>query len=43
MVDAKNEQARNFYERYGFVGLAETSDRLFLPMKTAEKLLKSTN
>jgi GNAT superfamily N-acetyltransferase len=41
LVDAKNDQAREFYQRYGFVEIAQTSNRMFLPMKTVEKLLKS--
>ena len=43
LVDAKNEQAREFYERYGFVEIEDISNRMFLPMKTIEKLLKSTH
>ena len=39
VVDVKNEQARKFYQRYGFVDIAEISNRMFLPMDTDEKLL----
>jgi GNAT superfamily N-acetyltransferase len=34
VVDAKDEAARRFYERYGFVGLASAGNRLLLPMAT---------
>lgn len=40
LVDAKNEQARAFYARYGFSQVAQTANRMFLPMKTVEKLLQ---
>jgi predicted GNAT family N-acyltransferase len=36
VVDAKNEQVVRFYEKYGFLKLS--GHRLFLPMKTVEKL-----
>jgi ribosomal protein S18 acetylase RimI-like enzyme len=32
VVDAKNDDARSFYERYGFRPLASDEDRLFIPM-----------
>jgi ribosomal protein S18 acetylase RimI-like enzyme len=38
VVEAKDDQARRFYERYGFVRLPETPSRLFLPMKTIAAL-----
>lgn len=38
VVDAKNERARMFYERYGFQAFASASRRLFLPLETVEKL-----
>lgn len=38
LVDAKDDAARKFYERYGFLALPNVPDRLFLPMKTIEKL-----
>ena len=38
VVDAKNDAARTFYERYGFLGFASTPHRLFLPLTTFEKL-----
>ena len=37
-VDAKNERARRFYERYGFRAFASLPNRLFLPLQTFEKL-----
>jgi GNAT superfamily N-acetyltransferase len=42
LVDVKNEQAREFYARYGFVPVAQTANRMFLPMKTVEQLLTSS-
>ena len=38
IVDAKNEGARAFYERYGFRAFAGEPRRLFLPLETFEKL-----
>ena len=38
VVDAKNERARAFYERYGFRALAGVPGRLFLPLETFRKL-----
>jgi GNAT superfamily N-acetyltransferase len=38
IVDAKHEQAKAFYERYGFHSFATTQRRLFLPLETFEKL-----
>jgi predicted GNAT family N-acyltransferase len=37
-VDAKDENARNFYLRYGFIPLPSQANRLFYPVKTIEKL-----
>ena len=39
IVDAKNDAARAFYERYGFRRLADQPYRLYLPMATAAELL----
>jgi len=33
-VDAKNQAARTFYEKYGFAGLGGQSSQLFLPLET---------
>ncbi len=38
VVDALDDAARGFYERYGFQELIEHQSRLFLPMKTIEQL-----
>ena len=37
VVDAKNEEARAFYERFGFIRLA--GKRLFYPLTAIERLL----
>lgn len=34
VVDAINEQAESFYERYGFARLAHGGSRLFLPLRS---------
>ena len=41
LVDAKNENARQFYAKYGFQAVALDSRRMFLPMKTVAKLLET--
>lgn len=38
-VDAKDEKAKRFYEAFGFTAFQDTSQRLYLPMKTIEKLI----
>ena len=38
VVDAKDESARSFYERYQFIRLLNYPNRLFLPMVTIAKL-----
>lgn len=38
IVDAKDDNARSFYERYGFRRLPEREYRLFLLLKTFEEL-----
>ena len=38
VVDAKNERARAFYERYGFRAFTGVPRRLFLPLETFRKL-----
>jgi GNAT superfamily N-acetyltransferase len=40
VVDAKDENARKFYERYHFTRFSPTSGRMFLFRKTIETLLK---
>lgn len=42
IVDAKDESARRFYEHFEFLSLPGAWNRLFLPMKTVEKLLIDT-
>ena len=38
VVDAKDESALSFYERYGFVSFTDQATKLFLPMVTIERL-----
>ena len=38
VVDSKGEAAMRFYEKFGFISLPKLTDRMFLPMQTAEKL-----
>jgi ribosomal protein S18 acetylase RimI-like enzyme len=38
IVDAKNDRAKAFYERYGFRSFVTAPRRLFLPLETFEKL-----
>ena len=42
IVDAKANQARGFYERYGFQRFADDPYRLFLPMADAERVARIT-
>lgn len=35
VVDAMNDRAKTFYERYGFVAFLDIPDRLYLPLDTA--------
>jgi ribosomal protein S18 acetylase RimI-like enzyme len=37
VVDAINDQAAAFYEKYGFTKFPSRPDRLFLPIETAKK------
>jgi len=41
IVEAKNNQARGFYEHFGFKGLPGLRHKLFLSMKTAVSLFES--
>ena len=41
VVDAKDDVAIAFYRHHGFIPCTDTPDTLFLPLKTAEKLLPS--
>lgn len=38
VTDAKDERAKNFYKKYGFVELPDHPNRLFLSMKTIEQI-----
>jgi len=38
-VDAKDEEARHYYERFGFVSLPSNELELFLPAKTIQEAL----
>lgn len=40
VVDAKNDQARSFYEHYQFTCFPDYSHRLFLMMEIIAKLMK---
>ena len=39
IVDALNDNAKRFYEHYGFTTLPGQKSRLYIPMKTVEKSL----
>ena len=43
IVDAKNEEAKRFYEKYDFLSLKDMPLRLFIPMKGLEQKLKTSN
>jgi predicted GNAT family N-acyltransferase len=38
VVDAKDDPAKTFYKKYGFLELPDHLNRLFLPMKTVEQM-----
>jgi len=38
-VDAKHEQAKVYYEQFGFISLPEQLDNLFLPLSTLSSLV----
>lgn len=40
-VDAKDESARAFYDRFGFISLPENKLEMFLPIKTIRDFLES--
>jgi L-amino acid N-acyltransferase YncA len=40
VVDAKDEHAGNFYLKYGFSHILDVNNRLFLPMKTIERIFQ---
>lgn len=37
-VDAKDEEAKAYYQRYGFVSLSDTPLEMFLPLETVKQL-----
>jgi ribosomal protein S18 acetylase RimI-like enzyme len=41
VVDPKNEAARTFYAKYGFLSFHGERKRMYLPMKTVEELFPS--
>lgn len=42
VVDAKNDSARAFYERYGFLRFPDSSMRLFIPIETLRRAVGQT-
>ena len=40
VVDAKNDDARAFYERYGFLRFPDSPSRLFIPIETLRRTAK---
>ncbi|MCF8039156.1 MAG: GNAT family N-acetyltransferase [Desulfohalobiaceae bacterium] len=38
VVEAIDQKAKQFYQRYGFIDFPEHSNRMFIPMKIVEKL-----
>jgi GNAT superfamily N-acetyltransferase len=38
-VHAKDDKARKFYQDFGFTSFADTPQRLYIPMKTVERLI----
>lgn len=42
-VDAKHEQAKAYYHRFGFISLPEQLDNLFLPITTIDNSLRINN
>lgn len=41
VVEAKNETARRFYLKYGFMNLPGTDNRLFIPIDTVQAMLSA--
>jgi hypothetical protein len=39
-VDAKNDEAKLYYERFGFVSVPGNELKLFLPLKTIRDVLR---
>jgi len=40
LVDAINEQAVSFYQKFGFISFQSSRERLYLPIKTIEKIMR---
>jgi predicted GNAT family N-acyltransferase len=40
IVDVKDENARRFYSQYGFLSFPDIQNRMYLPMKTVERLFR---
>ena len=40
IVDAKDEEAAEFYKRYGFISFPSRANRLFLPMTSIQKTFR---
>ena len=38
IVDVNDERARRFYSKYGFLSFPDAQDRMYLPMRTVERL-----
>jgi GNAT superfamily N-acetyltransferase len=36
-VDAKDENAASFYQKFGFIPIPDSPDELFIPISTIEK------
>lgn len=43
IVDALNESAQQFYERYGFTVMPNQENRLYIPMATVERSLSKSD
>ena len=41
-VDAKHQQAKAYYHQFGFIGLPEQLDKLFIPISTISKSFGAT-
>lgn len=42
-VDAKHQQAKAYYQQFGFLSLPEQLDNLFMPLSTLAKSFSTTN
>jgi len=39
IVDAKNEFAKRFYRKFGFIEFGSVSNRMYLPIKTIQEAI----